>query len=94
MLQTPDTELNQRVRNKYQEQESQLLAERMRLGAATPSLTPQECMWLMLNVLKDEKLHVDASKGFKSTGATVDLWGSEDALIAKEARAFLVRGST
>ena len=39
-------------------------------------------------MLKDEKLHVDASKGFKSTAATVDLWGSEDALIKKEARSF------
>ena len=59
VLQTPDTELNQRVRRKYHEQESQLLAERMSLGATTPSLTPEECMWVMLNVLKDPKLHVD-----------------------------------
>lgn len=42
----------------------------------------------MYEVLSQKSLHARAAEGYKSTGATVDLFGDEDPLIVREAGAF------
>ena len=51
--QVPDTDLNEFVRAAYSSLESQLLLEKMRCGQRVPTLTHEECMALLLNVLSD-----------------------------------------
>ena len=67
--QVPDTDLNEFVRAKYSHRESELLLEKMRCGQVVPSLSHEECMTLMLSVLSDPALHIQASKGFKKNWA-------------------------
>ena len=84
--QVPDTDLNELVRATYTSRESELLLEKMRCGQRVPSLTHEECMTLLLNVLSDPALHIHASKGFKKTGHAVDLLSNkEDTEICREA---------
>ena len=42
-------------------------------------------MVLMLEVLSDPALHMDASEGYKKVGQSIDLHGKEDALVCREA---------
>ena len=83
--QTPDTDLNEHVRRSYGEKESALMMDKMRMGAVVPKLTHEECMELLLEVLVDPALHRKASEGFKKVGQSIDLHGTEDALICREA---------
>ena len=63
--QTPDTDLNEYVRDKYGAKESALLLEKMRGGQVVPSLSHEECMTVVLEVLSNPALHIRASEGFK-----------------------------
>ncbi len=45
-------------------------------------------MLLMLEVLSDPQIQKDASAGYKKVGQSVDLYGSEDSLICREAGTF------
>ena len=63
--QTPDTDLNEYVRDNYGAKESALLLEKMRGGQVVPSLSHEECMMVMLEVLSDPALHIRAAEGFK-----------------------------
>ena len=53
-----------------------------------PKLTHEECMELMLDVVKDPALHRNASEGYKKVGQSIDLHGTEDELICREAGTF------
>ena len=86
--QTPDTDLNEHVRRNYGNKESRLLLEKMRNGEVVPKCTHEECMLLMLEVLSDPQLHKQASEGYKKVGQSIDLHGTEDALVCREAGTF------
>jgi hypothetical protein len=88
VAQTPDTDLNQHVRCRYGYLESRLLLEKMRSGQVVPKLTHEECMDLMLEVLNDVALHKRASEGYKKVGQSIDLYGTEDLLVCREAGAY------
>ena len=88
IAQTPDTDLNEHVRRMYGNLESRLLLEKMRNGQVVPKLTHEECMELMLEVLRDDELHKRASAGYKKVGQSIDLFGTEDLLVRREARGF------
>jgi hypothetical protein len=88
VMQTCDTDLNQHVRREYGSQESRCLLEKMRDGQAVPKLSDEECMMMMHNVLLDPKLHVLASEGYQKTGQSIDLHGSQDNLIVREAASY------
>jgi len=45
-------------------------------------------MELMLDVVKDPALHRNASEGYKKVGQSIDLHGTEDELICREAGTF------
>ena len=83
--QTPDTDLNQHVRREYGMKETTVLLEKMRAGKVVPKLSNEECMVLMLEVLSDPALHMQAAKGYKSVGQSIDLHGREDELVCREA---------
>ena len=42
-------------------------------------------MLLMLEVLSNPALHERAARGYKSVGQSIDLWGTEDHLVTREA---------
>ena len=43
---------------------------------------------MLWEIWKDEELHIEAAKGLKSVGLSVDIDGGEDHLIIKEAADF------
>jgi hypothetical protein len=94
IAQTPDTDLNEHVRREYGIKETRILIEKMRDGHVVPKCSQEECMTLMFEVLSDPELHLNASKGFKKTGETVDLFGAEDLLICREAGLFWNEATT
>ena len=51
-------------------------------------LTPEENIDIMIEVMSDSSLHLKASKGYKYTGTTVALDGTEDTKICREAKDF------
>ena len=53
-----------------------------------PKLTHEECMLLMLEVLSDPALHKRASEGYKKVGQSIELYGTEDELVCREAGVF------
>ena len=87
--QTPDTDLNEDVRRRYGVNESVLLLEKMRYGQTVPSLSHEECMDLMLDIMSDTDLHKQGAQGYTKVGQSVDLHGSEDNQIVREAGQFL-----
>ena len=86
--QTPDTDLNQPVRREYSAKESVELMYQMRMGVAVPCPKKEACVDMMHDVLSQKRLHLNAARGFKYTGATVALDGSEDHMIVREAGDF------
>ena len=65
VAQTPDTDLNEDVRRRYGVKESALLLEKMRYGQTVPSLSHEECMDLMLDIMSDMDLHKQGAQGYK-----------------------------
>ena len=53
-----------------------------------PKTKHTQCIDMMVKVLSDPKLHLQAAEGYKSTGWTVELDGSEDHKIVREAGEF------
>ena len=88
ITQTVDTDLNQHVKREYSVLESLAILDHMRKGMAVPKLAPTECVDMMVQVLSDPQIHLRAADGYKKTGATVALDGSEDHLIVREAGEF------
>ncbi len=71
-----DTDVNQHVRRKFCKNRGRLLIERMRGGEKVPKLTPEECMFLMLEVVSDLSLHKRVAEGYKKVGQSIHLWGT------------------
>ena len=86
--QTPDTDLNQHVRREYSAKESAELIHLMRSGQVVPCPSKETCISMMREVLCKKQLHVQASKGYKYTGATIALDGTEDHMVCREAGEF------
>ena len=86
--QTPDTDLNQPVRKGYTELESAYILQEMKRGVGVPKTKHTQGIDMMVKVLSNPKLHLQAAEGYKSTGWTVELDGSEDHKIVREAGEF------
>ena len=86
--QTCDTDLNEFVRFSYGEKESRLLLEKMRCGQVVPRVSPEECLQLLWDVWKRPELHEHAAAGYKKVGQSIDLHGSEDQEVCREAGTF------
>ena len=88
IAQTPDTDLNEHIRREYGMREATLLMEKSRMGITVPRLDREECMTAMFRVLNNPELHKRAERGYKQVGQSIDLWGSEDNMITREAKQF------
>ena len=88
VLQTCDTDLNQAVKREYIQRETEVLIQQMQDGITVPSCTPEDCIEMMADVLQNMDLHYAAAEGYKKTGLTVALDGSEDHKIVREASVF------
>ncbi len=63
--QTPDTDLNQRVRREYTGLESSTLIQQMRAGQSVPRAEEEDCVDMMHDVLISKALHLHAADGYK-----------------------------
>ena len=85
VAQTVDTDLNQHVKREYVARESQELIRQARMGAVMPSIKKETSIDVIVEVLSNRKLHLDAAKGYKRTGASICLEGKEDHEVCREA---------
>jgi hypothetical protein len=89
VTQVNDTDLHQHLRKAYLEKET---AEMIRCSRLHPNGThspkPEQCIDWMIDVWSNPQLHLSAVAGFKKTGITNALDGSEDHLIVREAKHF------
>ena len=85
VAQPVDTDLNQHVKRFYMALETRALLQKMQDGHRVPQLSRQECIDIMVEVLSERQLHLDAAKGFIKTGIRVPLDGSQDIEICREA---------
>jgi hypothetical protein len=60
----------------------------MRMGVAVPCARKETSIDMMHEVLSQSRLHLHAASGYKATGATVALDGSEDHLVVNAAGQF------
>ena len=89
VAQTNDTDHHQFVRKNYIEKETDRIMQKARArGGGIINLTREEMIDIMIEVMSDLALHIRASKGYKYTGTTNALDGSEDKLICREAGQF------
>ena len=87
VAQTPDTDLNQWVKREYTDRETGDLLRQMRDGTVVPQLRQEGCIDIMVDVLSNTALHLNAARGYLRTGMTVDLDGLQDQEIVREAGA-------
>ena len=67
------------MRKRFIEKQTALLMTKARrAGGGLVVLTKEENMDIMIDVMSDPQLHRTAAKGYKLTGTTVALDGSED----------------
>ena len=85
VAQPVDTDLNQHVKRLYIALETQALCQQMALGKHVPQLRREECAALMVSVLSNVQLHVDAAQGFRKTGIRAPFDKSGDLEICREA---------
>ncbi len=90
ITQSNDTDLHQHQRRNYmsKEQAEMLLKSRLLPDHKMPSSSVEDNIDWMAEVWCNRDLHVQAAKGYKYTGETNALDGSEDCKIAREARVF------
>ncbi len=88
VAQTPDTDLNQHVRRLYTAKESAELIKQMSQGICVPKAKEETAIDMMADVLGNLELHLNAAKGYKYTGQTIALDGSEDDQVCREAGTF------
>ena len=86
--QTVDTHLNQDVKRDYTTLEAEELMSQMRAGVAVPCPTKESSIDMMHQVLSQSRLHLRAASGYKATGATIALDGTEDHLVVNAAGRF------
>ena len=92
VAQPVDTDLNQHVKRLYMAVETAALLQKMADGTVVPQLKREECIDLMVKVLQNMQLHIDAAQGFLKTGIRVPLDGSKDIEICREAMHLWVEG--
>ena len=86
IAQTPDTDFNQHVKREHVSLETRELIHQFRNSAvAVPRVKEERAIDLMYELLRPPELHLKAADGYKKTGATVALDGSEDWMICREA---------
>ena len=89
VCQTNDTDHHQHVRRRFIELQTALMINKARrMGGGLVDLTSEENIDIMIQVMSDKNIHDLASKGYKYTGTTVALDGTEDAKIIREAKDF------
>ena len=89
ILQANDTDHHLHVRKRFIVLQTDLMIRKARrMGGGLVDLTAEEKIDIMIQVMSDQSLHVQASKGYKYTGTTVDLNGEEDSKICREAKDF------
>ena len=76
------------MKREYTDRETGELLRQMRDGIVVPQLRQEECIDIMVDVLSNMELHLNAAKGYLKTGMTVDLDGSQDQEIVREAGQF------
>lgn len=89
ITQPNDTDLHQHLRRIYTEKESADMVKMAREHPGKiPLARPENCIDWMIASWRDPKLHAAACRGFKYTGITNALDGSEDQFICREAKEF------
>ncbi|CAK0856984.1 unnamed protein product, partial [Prorocentrum cordatum] len=89
VCQTNDTDLHLHIRKRFIELQTARIVEKARIsGGGMVDLTKEENIDIMAQVISNRTLHVQACKGYKLTGTTVALDGSEDDQICREAKDF------
>ena len=89
VLQTNDVGLHKPLRKDYIEAQSEFLLDKSRsVGGGLCDCTDEECITLMASVMSKTALHEQACKGFKTTGLTAKLDGTEDGKVGGDAKVF------
>ena len=89
VAQANDTDLHLHVRKRFIELQSCLMVQKARdTGKVLVDLSREENLNIMVEVMKNVGLHTAASRGYKYTGTTNRLDGSEDHPICREAKIF------
>ena len=89
IAQTNDTDHHEHVRKRFIDLQTALMVRKSRrTGGGLVDLTTEENIDIMIEVMSDKSLHLQATKGYKYTGTTNALDGSEDAMICREAKDF------
>ncbi len=89
VMQPNDTDLHQQLRREYCEYEmAELIRQQREDPRGTPSARAEHCIAWMAAVWRNPTVHEKAATGFKATGLTAALDGSEDQLITREAGFF------
>ena len=89
VAQTNDTDHHLHVRKRFIELQTALMVRKARRhGGGMVDLTPEENIDIMIEVMSDLSLHLKATAGYKYTGTTVALDGTEDTSICREAKDF------
>ena len=89
ICQTNDVGLHKDVRSNFIELQTEKLLEQARSkGGGLCDLTAEENISLMCEVMSKKDHHLKAADSYKWTGTTNALDGSEDELIAGDARQF------
>ena len=86
--QTCDTDLNEWVRKRYITLETAELLRLFQRGEVVPKVPEETMIDMMVEVLSDPNIHLRAAKGYVKTAVAVDLDGTQDTLIEREAAAF------
>ena len=80
-----DGALNQHVRRKYGMLESNKLIHQMKHGINLPTTDEAGSLDILNQIWNtDDQLHMDAAKGFKQAGLSIDLNGNEDFELTKD----------
>ena len=89
VAQTNDTDHHQHVRRNFVDLQTELMIKKTRAcGGGPGDLSREENIDIMCEVMSDARLHLIACKGYKLTGATNALDGTEDGMIKREAAHF------
>ena len=89
VIQTNDTDHHLWVRKRFVELQTALMIRKARqTGGGLTELTRRENLDIMIEVLSDVAVHIQASKGYKKVGITNRLDGTEDWMIKREAAVF------
>ena len=89
VAQTPDTDENQHVKREYSAVETLELMRQFRdTAVAVPRVNEQTALDMMYDIMQKKEMHLRAAKGYKYTGATIDLDGGEDHMVCREAGQF------